>query len=130
MAFSNENPPFGQPKGFRPSAFVIATLSNPREKFWGRLLQIDLRGAVVCGIPLDSFEDFARQLRDGEAAVPVVAFFPMHRVQSIEVEGPDGPLPSLAERLRQQTGANPLKLFAGRPRGFRKKPGRKGEVLP
>ncbi|MGA2990078.1 MAG: hypothetical protein ABSD88_06345 [Candidatus Korobacteraceae bacterium] len=135
MALSKENPPFGLPKGFSSSAFVLATLANPREKFWGRLLEIDVRGAVVCGIPLDSFEDFVRQLRAGEAAVPVVTFFPMHRLQSLEVERSDGALPSLADRLRQQTGADPKRLFAGRPRGPRKTPllrlpGCKAEVRP
>ena len=114
---------------------MLATLANPREKFWGRLLEIDVRGAVVCGIPLDSFEDFVRQLRAGEAAVPVVTFFPMHRLQSLEVERSDGALPSLADRLRQQTGADPKRLFAGRPRGPRKTPllrlpGCKAEVRP
>ena len=63
------------------------------------------------------FEDFLRQLRAGEAAVPVVTFFPTHRLQSIEVERSDGTLPSLEDRLRQQTGVNLSKLFAGRPQG-------------
>jgi hypothetical protein len=115
VALSTKNSPFDLPKGFPSSAFVLATLANPREKFWGRLLEIDLRGAVVCGIPLDSFEDFLCQLRAGERAVPVVTFFPMHRLQAIEVERSDGALPSLADRLRQQTGADLKKLFAGGP---------------
>ena len=96
------------------SGFVLATLANPREKFWGRLLEIDARGAVVCGIPVDSFEDFARQLRAGEAAVPVVTFFPMHRLQSVEEERSDGALPSLSDRLRRQTGCDLEKLFPAR----------------
>jgi hypothetical protein len=113
----------------------LATLANPREKFWGRLLEIDMRGAVVCGIPLDSFEDFLRQVRAGEAALPVVTFFPMHRLQSIEVERSDGALPSLEDRLRQQTGANLKKLFATPSRGSRKTQssplaGLKSEVRP
>ena len=99
------------PEGFPSPAFVLATLANPKEKFWGRLVRLDLRGAVLCGIPLDSFEDFARQLLDGEPAVPVIIFFPMHRVQSIELERGDGPVPSLLDRLRQQTGIDPEKLF-------------------
>ena len=118
---------FGLPKGFSASGFVVATLADPREKFWGRLLAIDLRGAVVCGIPLDSFEDFARQLRAGEAAVPMVIFFPMHRLQSIEEERGDGALPSLSDRLRQQTGLKLDKMFSVPTKAG---VGRRGEVRP
>ena len=98
-------------KGFPPSAFVLATLSNPREKFWGRLVDLDLRGMVLCGVLLDSFDDFVRQLRNREAAFPVTIFFPMHRVQSIELECSDEPVLSLLERFRQETGADPETVF-------------------
>jgi hypothetical protein len=98
-------------KGFPPSAFVLATLSNPREKFWGRLLDLDLRGIVLCGVLLDSFDDFVRQLRDGEVAVPVTVFYPMHRIQSVELERSDGPVLSLQERFQQVTGFNPETVF-------------------
>ncbi len=98
-------------KGFPPSAFVLATLGNPREKFWGRLVDLDPRGIVLCGVLLDSFDDFVRQLRGGEAAVPVIIFYPMHRVQSVELERSDGPVPSLLERFRQETGADPGEVF-------------------
>ena len=116
------------PRGFSADGFVVATLANPREKFWGRLLEIDLRGAVLCGIPVDSFEDFVRQLRAGEAAVPVVTFFPMHRLQSMEEERGDGALPSLSERLRRETGRNPKQLFSASAKAVSR--GRRGEVRP
>jgi hypothetical protein len=98
-------------KGFPPSAFVLATLGNPREKFWGRLLDLDLRGVVLCGVLLDSFDDFIRQLRNGEAPVPLTLFYPMHRLQSVELERNDGPVPSLLERFRQETGVDPETVF-------------------
>jgi hypothetical protein len=98
-------------KGFPPSAFVLVTLGNPREKFWGRLVDLDPRGIVLCGVLLDSFDDFVRQLRSGEAAVPVTIFYPMHRVQSVELERSDGPVPSLLKRFRQETGADPERFF-------------------
>jgi len=98
-------------KGFPPSAFVLTTLGNPREKFWGLLLDLDLRGVVLCGVLLDSFDDFVRQLRDGEAAVPVTIFYPMHRVQSVELERSDGPVPSLLERFRRETESDPETVF-------------------
>jgi hypothetical protein len=107
-------------KGFSPSAFVLATLGSPREKFWGRLLDLDLRGIVLCGVLLDSFDDFVRQLRNGEVAVPVTVFYPMHRVQSIELERSDGAVPSLMDRFWQETGADPDAFFQSVP----------GEVRP
>jgi len=106
-------------KGFPPSAFVLATLADPREKFWGRLLDLDQRGIVLCGVPLDSFDDFIRQLRAGEAAVPVTVFYPMQRVHSIGLERFDGPVPSLAERFRQETGADPETVFRSPAREVR-----------
>ena len=106
-------------KGFPPSAFVLATLGNPREKFWGRLLDLDVRGVVLCGVLLDSFDDFIRQLRDGEVAVPVTVFYPMHRIQSVELERSDGPVLSLLERFQQETGFNPEMVFQATADGVR-----------
>ena len=106
-------------KGFPPSAFVLATLGNPREKFWGRLLDLDVRGVVLCGVLLDSFDDFIRQLRDGEVAVPVTVFYPMHRIQSVELERSDGPVLSLLERFQQETGFNPEMVFQAPADGVR-----------
>ena len=106
-------------KGFPPSAFVLATLANPREKFWGRLLDLDERGIVLCGLLLDSFDDFVRQLRNREMAVPVTVFYPMQRVQSVELERSDGPVPSLLDRFRQETGADPETVFRSPADGVR-----------
>ena len=99
------------PDGFQQSAFVLVTLTNPREKLWGRLLGLDGRGAFVCGILLDSFEDFVGELREGHPAVPLIAFFPMHRVERIEVDRSDGPLPSLVERFHDKTGTDASAIF-------------------
>jgi hypothetical protein len=106
-------------KGFPPSAFVLATLANPREKFWGHLLDLDQRGVVLCGLLLDSFDDFIRQLRNGEAPLPVTVFYPMLRVQSLELERSGGPVPSLVERFRQEAGADPHTVFRSPAREVR-----------
>ena len=66
---------------------------------------------VLCGVLLDTFDDFVRQLRDGEAAVPVTVFYPMHRVQSVELERSDGPVPSLLSVSGKETGADPETVF-------------------
>jgi hypothetical protein len=46
-----------QPRGpFLPGAIVIATLSNPREKFWGMILALAPEGLSLSGAELASFE--------------------------------------------------------------------------
>ena len=42
-----------------PGCAVLITLHNPREKFWGALLELSGAGIVIRGIDLNSFDDFA-----------------------------------------------------------------------
>ena len=51
---------------FVPGAMVIATLSNPREKFWGMILALAAEGLSLSGTELASFEDLTVMVRDGE----------------------------------------------------------------
>lgn len=69
----------------------------------------------MCGIVLESFEDFVRQSRRGEGPVPMVLFFPMHRIERIELDRSAGAIPSLRERFRQQSGADPETIFQAVP---------------
>jgi hypothetical protein len=92
---------------FSPGAMVIATLSNPREKFWGMILALAPEGLSLSGAELASFEDLAVMVRDGEPFTPAVVFFPMHRIERVELDLPDGNLPSLSQRFRNKTGLEP-----------------------
>jgi hypothetical protein len=92
---------------FRPGALVIATLCNPREKFWGTILTLASEGLSLCGAELASFEDLAVMVRDGEPFTPAVVFFPMHRIERVELDLPDGSLPSLSQRFFAKTGLEP-----------------------
>jgi len=98
---------------FRPGAIVLLTLLSPREKFWGAMLAVISAGIVIRGIPLESFDDFVAQLRAEEPAAPSTVFFPMHRVERMEMELSGGSVPSLSELFEQKTGADPAQLFAG-----------------
>jgi hypothetical protein len=89
---------------FRPGTLVIATLGNPREKFWGMILALAPEGLSLTGIELASFDDLTALVRDQEPFTPVVVFFPMHRVERIELDLPDGNLPSLSQRFQTKTG--------------------------
>src|SRR5215475_14352049 len=97
---------------FAPGALVIATLCNPREKFWGMILVLAPEGLSLSGVELASFEDLAVMVRDGEPFTPAVVFFPMHRLERVELDLPDGNLPSLAQRFLAKTSLAPSAVLA------------------
>jgi hypothetical protein len=86
---------------------VVVTLGNPRDKFWGRILALAPEGLSTSGIELASFEDLVVMVKDGESFTPAVVFFPMHRIERIELDLPDGSLPSLSQRFSAKTGLDP-----------------------
>jgi hypothetical protein len=89
---------------FNKGAMVLVTLNTPREKFWGAVIDISPSGIAMRGIDLNSFEDFARLIKAGENATPASVFFPMHRVERIELDARNGDIPSLSERFEDRTG--------------------------
>lgn len=99
--------PVKKSKPFQPGALVIATLCNPREKFWGMILALAPEGLSLSGAELASFEDLTVMVRDGEPFTPAVVFFPMHRIERVELDLPDGNLPSLSQRFFSKTGLEP-----------------------
>jgi hypothetical protein len=101
---------------FLPGALVIVTLSNPREKFWGMILALASEGLSLSGAELASFEDLAVMVKEGEPFTPAVVFFPMHRIERVELDLPDGSLPSLSQRFLAKTGLEPAAALA--PRGM------------
>lgn len=96
---------------FSPGALVVVTLSNPRDKFWGMILALAPEGLSVSGIDLSSVDDLAVMVKDGEPFTPSVVFFPMHRIHRIELDLPDGDIPSLSQRFQAKTGRKPSALL-------------------
>jgi hypothetical protein len=90
---------------------VLVTLQNPREKFWGVLTALTPAGASLRGVDLQSLDDFTQQVKAGETTTASMVFFPMHRVQRIEVDSRTGELPSLAEQFAAKTGLHVDKFF-------------------
>ena len=99
---------------FQPGALVVVTLNNPREKFWGMILALAPEGLSLSGAELASFEDLTLMVRDGEPFTPAVVFFPMHRIERVELDLPDGTLPSLSQRFLAKTGLEPSAALAPR----------------
>ena len=101
---------------FQPGALVIVTMCNPREKFWGMILSIAPEGLRLSGADLASFEDIAAMVREDEPFTPSVVFFPMHRIERVDLDRSDGNLSSLAQRFHAKTGLDPaiaLSPYAG-----------------
>jgi hypothetical protein len=96
---------------FQPGSIVLVTLNNPREKFWGMLLSLDPAGVSLCGIDLHSLDDFAQLVKSGEATTAGVVFFPMHRIERVEMDGRNGEIPSLAEQFTAKSGKPVASLF-------------------
>ncbi|HUM06947.1 MAG TPA: hypothetical protein VLT90_15885 [Terriglobales bacterium] len=108
--------PVQQPRAagpFRPGTIVIVTLSNPREKFWGAILDLSTVGLSLRGVDLISFDDLLSQIKGGESFTSGVVFFPMHRVERVELDLPESSILSLSQRFAQQTGQDPAPLLTG-----------------
>jgi len=105
-----------RPGPFPPGTIAVATLSNPREKFWGAILALTPEGLSLCGIELASFEDLISIVKEGEAFSPSIVFFPMHRLERMELDLPDGDIPSLSQRFASKTGLDPAQVLL-RPSG-------------
>ncbi len=96
---------------FRAGAMVLVTLQSPREKFWGMVVALTGVGLSVRGIDLMSFDDFARMVHEGEVATPTDVFFPMHRIERVEIDSASGELPSLSDRFMEKTGMKAQQFF-------------------
>jgi hypothetical protein len=88
---------------FHSGSMVIATLGSPREKFWGAILALTPEGLSLCGIELASFDDLVSMVKEGASFSPAVVFFPMHRIERIDLDLADGNIPSLTERFAAKT---------------------------
>lgn len=89
---------------FARGAVVLITLNSPREKFWGAVLEINPAGVSVRGVDLNSFDEVAGMLRAEEHAMPATVFFPLNRMERMELDVTNGPIPSLAERFESKSG--------------------------
>jgi hypothetical protein len=100
---------------FASGVVVLVTLNSPREKFWGAILDISPAGLGVRGLDLNSFDDFIRLVRSGEPASLGAVFFPMHRVERVEIDAHNGDIPSLQERFHSKTEREFTELVGGAP---------------
>ena len=105
----------GSGRPFVPGAIVLVTLNNPREKFWGVIVELAAAGLSIRGLDLNCFDDSASMLHSGEAFEPSLVFFPMQRVERIELDACAPGIPSLAQRFASKTGLDAERFLAGVP---------------
>jgi len=105
----------GAPELFHAGAVVLVTLNSPREKFWGVVAEVVPAGVTVRGIELNSFDDFVGLIRSGESVSPGIVFFPMHRVERMELDARNGEIPSLRERFEEKTNRDLAEILSGMP---------------
>jgi len=99
-------------QAFREGSLVLLTLHSPRQKCVGVLLRLAPAGCELRAVNLESLEDLARQLRAGEPGSATTVFFPMHRVERMELDEAIGELPSLAETFAAQAGCELREFLA------------------
>ncbi len=98
-------------RGFDEGSTVLLTLHSPRQKFFGILLRLAAAGVEMRGVPLESLDDLARQIKAGDRAGASTLFFPMHRVEQMELDVAAGELPSLGESFAANAGRTVEAIF-------------------
>ena len=85
---------------------MIVNLQNPKERFFGRLLDITPTGVTVRGIDIHAFEDWMDDIthREESGVQPTTTFFPLHRIEKIIMDEGIGAIPSLSDTFLTKVG--------------------------
>ena len=88
------------------NTIVIVNLVTPRERFFGRLVELTSAGVTVRGIDLNAFEDWISSVTAGDdsGVRPTTVFFPLHRVEKMLLDEAIGQIPSLSETFHTKVG--------------------------
>jgi hypothetical protein len=89
-----------------PGTIVVLYLQAPKQKLWGVLKGINEAGVVMRGLDLVIFDDWMRQAaRDAETQIGMTTvFYPLVRVERMEVDETIGCVMSYADRFQEATG--------------------------
>ena len=82
---------------------VLVILHSPREKVWGQLLDLNPAGVTIHGLDLNAFDEWLKQWGSEEESGLATVFYPLHRVERMELDEPVGDIPSLEQRFQQRT---------------------------
>jgi hypothetical protein len=89
------------------NSIVIINLQAPRERFFGRLVDIAAYGVTVRGIDLNAFGDWMDHIthREESGVQPTTVFFPIQRIEKIILDEGIGAIPSFADTFLTKVGA-------------------------
>ena len=89
------------------NSIVIINLQGPRERFFGRLVDIATYGLTVRGIDLNAFGDWMNHIthREESGVQPTTVFFPIHRIEKVILDEGIGALPSFSDTFLTKVGA-------------------------
>ena len=82
---------------------VLVILHSPREKVWGQLLDLNPAGVTIHGLDLNAFDEWLKQWGSEEEGGLATVFYPLYRVERMELDEPIGDIPSLEQRFQQRT---------------------------
>ncbi len=91
---------------FVPGTFILLTLHSPREKYFGALQALTPAGITIRGMDINSLQDFAAQVKAGDHVTAGIVFFPMYRVEKMELDQSSEEVPSIRETLAGKTGSS------------------------
>ena len=90
----------------RRDSTVVISLHTPREKFWGQMVELNSAGVTIRGVDISTFDEWLNQL-GGQAAIGLATiFFPLYRIEKVELDEPVGEIPSLSAMFQQKTGTS------------------------
>lgn len=89
------------------NSIVIVNLQSPRERFFGRLMDMAMHGVTVRGIDLNAFADWMDHIthREESGVQPTTVFFPIHRIEKIIMDEGIGAIPSFADTFLTKVGS-------------------------
>lgn len=91
----------------QPGRLVVVHLQNPREKYWGVLLERPGAGVWVRGMDLGAAECWLQSRVSSVEDRPFLftVFFPLHRVEKVALDEPAGELPSFGSLMEARAGS-------------------------
>ncbi len=90
------------------NSIVVVNLQGPKERFFGRLIEISSPGITVRGIDLNALGDWMDHItsREESGVQPTTIFFPLHRIEKIILDEGIGALPSLSATFLTKVGTS------------------------
>ena len=68
------------------------------------MIELNSAGVTIRGLDLSTFDEWLNQL-GGEAPIGLATiFFPLYRIERVEIDEPVGEVPSLSAMFQQKTG--------------------------